>query len=169
MTRTSVESGGLSELQWRIVTWVTSLPLRARWSPRSRIHILRTADRLRIEVVVDEADAETGVVGGSSVQVGRLAPQRRQRAHSPLEGTGDAFVAETELEADELRRLVERGVRQPAKLPSAPEPSDLPNGVARPCPAKRRPRLARLAHVGAVGGGARVEEAAERRRERVDV
>ena len=78
-------------------------------------------------------------------------------------------MAQAELQPGELRRFVHGRIRQPAKLARPPKPADLPERIPRTGATQRGTRLARLADVCPVGGRTRVEEAAEGRRNRVDV
>ena len=86
-----------------------------------------------------------------------------------LDGKRNPAVTEAQLQAGELRRLVDGGVGQPPPAAGAPEPRDLAERVAKAGLAQSRARRGRFAHVRTVGGHAGVEEATERARDRVGV
>ena len=109
MTRTWVESGGLSASQCRIVTWVTSLPAPAGGA-RGRASITRPR-----RPSPGRGGRRSGTRGARRPPVRRRRvapirslPQRGQRAHPPLQPDREALVAQPELEAGELRRARRR-------------------------------------------------------------
>ena len=74
----------------------------------------------------------------------RSASSARARTSLALEPLRKPRVPEPELEARELRELVDDGVRDPAALPARPEPAELLAGVPRARPAERGARLVAL-------------------------
>ena len=131
---------------------------------------LRPSDRLREEMVVDQADsrlrmsARVFALGGPVVP-----PVPFEAGETPLEGQRNPLVPQPQLQARELGRLVDGRVGKPAPVPCAPEPRHLAERVAKAGFAQGDARRRRLAHVRTIGRHAGVEEAPKRARDRVGV
>ena len=96
----------------------------------------------------------------------RLVPVGLERAEPALERQREPPVAPAELHPRELRELVGGGVGNPAPLPRVPQPLDLAPRVAGSGPSQRT-GAARVRGVRPLRRDARVEEAPERRSDRV--
>src|SRR5262249_12658239 len=82
---------------------------------------------------------------------------------------GEEVAVDPELHAGELRELVDDRVRDPRSVTFVPEPSDLADRVAAQGRAERAAGRRAAAEIGVPRGEARVEEAMERRRDRIRV
>ena len=83
--------------------------------------------RLREEMVVDQADPRLRGVSQHFV----AAPVTLEAGEPPLDGKRNAAMAQSQLQACELGRLVDRSVGQPPPVARAPEPRDFAERVAK--------------------------------------